>query len=81
MELKTFIKSMPVADRDGFSERCGTTYAHIRNIAYGFRVAGESLCINLERESQGAVRCEDLRPDVDWAYLRGTSKTKTKKAA
>lgn len=30
-------------------------------------------CPAIERATQGAVRCEELRPDVDWAYLRGTS--------
>lgn len=30
-------------------------------------------CPSIERATNGAVRCEDLRPDVDWAYLRGTS--------
>ena len=29
-------------------------------------------CIPIERMTAGAVRCEDLRPDVDWAYLRAT---------
>ena len=29
-------------------------------------------CPAIERATHGAVRCEDLRPDVDWAYLRGT---------
>lgn len=29
-------------------------------------------CIDIERATNGTVRCEDLRPDVDWAYLRGT---------
>ena len=29
-------------------------------------------CPSIERATEGAVRCEDLRPDVDWAYLRGT---------
>ena len=29
-------------------------------------------CIDIERITQGAVRCEDLRPDVDWGYLRAT---------
>lgn len=29
-------------------------------------------CPTIERATNGAVRCEDLRPDVDWAYLRGT---------
>jgi len=27
----------------------------------------------IERATKGAVRCEELRPDVDWAYLRGTA--------
>lgn len=29
-------------------------------------------CPVIERLTAGQVRCEDLRPDVDWAYLRGT---------
>lgn len=31
-------------------------------------------CPSIERATCGAVVCEDLRPDVDWAYLRGTEK-------
>ena len=30
-------------------------------------------CPAIERATKGAVRCEDLRPDVDWGYLRGTA--------
>lgn len=29
-------------------------------------------CPGIERATGGVVRCEDLRPDVDWAYLRAT---------
>lgn len=29
-------------------------------------------CIEIERATGGAVRCEELRPDIDWAYLRAT---------
>lgn len=32
-------------------------------------------CPSIERITQGAVRCEDLRPDVDWAYLRNSRPT------
>lgn len=73
MELKTYITSMSISEREAFSTKCDTTYAFLRNVAYGQRRAGESLCINIERESAGSVTCEELRPDVDWAYLRGTS--------
>ncbi|WP_088924662.1 transcriptional regulator [Burkholderia multivorans] len=30
-------------------------------------------CPAIERLTGGAVRCEDLNADVDWAYLRKTS--------
>lgn len=29
-------------------------------------------CPTIERATAGAVTCEDLRPDVDWGYLRAT---------
>lgn len=29
-------------------------------------------CPHIERLTNGVVRCEELRPDVDWAYLRKT---------
>lgn len=29
-------------------------------------------CPSIERATNGAVTCEDLRPDVDWGYLRAT---------
>lgn len=29
-------------------------------------------CIRLEQGTDRQVTCEDLRPDVDWAYLRTT---------
>lgn len=31
-------------------------------------------CPAIERATSGAVRCEELRPDVDWSVLRGTSR-------
>ena len=37
-------------------------------------------CPMVERATDGVIRCEDLRPDVDWSYLRGTD-SQTKEAA
>lgn len=31
-------------------------------------------CPAIERATGGKVRCEELRPDVDWSYLRKTCK-------
>jgi len=27
-------------------------------------------CVKVEKITDGQVRCEELRPDVDWQYLR-----------
>lgn len=34
-------------------------------------------CPEIEKATGGAVRCEELRPDVDWAYLRKSSSKAT----
>lgn len=81
MTLKEYIKSLGnQGATDEFAARCKTTAAHLRQVANGYRRAGEYLCINIERESGGEVRCESLRPDVDWGYLRGTGSAKDKAA-
>ena len=39
----------------------------------GARRIPADYCPAIERETEHAVRCEDLRPDVDWGVLRGTT--------
>jgi DNA-binding transcriptional regulator YdaS (Cro superfamily) len=65
MDLKTYLQSLPAADRAPFAERCGTKLGHLVNVSYGYREASPKLCVALERESRGAVTRRDLRPD-DW---------------
>lgn len=38
-------------------------------------------CVAIEKATSGAVRCEELRPDIDWAYLRATDCATDQKAA
>jgi len=77
MDLTEYLKSLTPKARNSFADRCGTTVGQLRQVAGGYRRAGESLAINIERESGRQVTCEDLRPDVDWAYLRSTPNSRT----
>lgn len=71
--LKNYLKSLATKEaKEDFAKRCDTTFKHLVNIAYGYKPAGESLCINIERETSGQVRCETLRADVDWSVLRNS---------
>jgi hypothetical protein len=71
--LLDYLKSLPRERREPFAAGCRTTFAYLRQIAYGNRVCRESMAIHIERESGRVVRCEDLRPDIDWAFLRADS--------
>lgn len=43
--------------------------------AGGKRDVPAERCPAIERATQGVVRCEDLRPDVEWGVLRGAAPT------
>lgn len=38
------------------------------------RAVPPELCIEIEKLTKGKFRCERLRSDVDWAFIRGTKK-------
>ena len=72
-KLLKYLNSLNKADRSAYVVACETTEGYLRKaISTGQRL-GESLCIALDRESAAVVRCEDIRPDVDWEYLRQSS--------
>lgn len=79
MDLKNYLSTLTLKQRDALAERCGTSAGHLRNVSYGYRSCGESLAIALERESGGSVTCEELRPDVDWSVLRGRPRVQIRK--
>lgn len=52
------------------------TPAMVNQWLRGSRQVAAERCPAIEKATAGAVRCEDLRPDVDWAYLRNSNQTK-----
>ena len=80
-KLLSYLNSLTKAERLELVTRCETSEGYLRKaISKGQRL-GERLCINLDRESGRAVRCEDLRTDVDWAYLRAAVPAATAQAS
>lgn len=70
--LLNFLKKLSPDEAFDLAARCHTTTGYLKQVAYGNRRVRESLAINIERETGGAVSCEELRPDVDWAYIRNS---------
>lgn len=69
-KLLAYLKPMNAVERMDFVNRCRTTEAYLRKAISVKQPLGESLCIRISAESDGAVLPEDLRPDLDWSYLR-----------
>lgn len=70
MDLHSYIIKLPIPEREAFAERCETSLGYLMQVAYGNKTCGESLAINIDRESNSLVNCEELRSDVDWTHLR-----------
>lgn len=82
MNLKSYLSTLSLKERAAFAARVGTSAGHLRNMSYGYRTCAETLAIDIERETGGAVTCEELCPNADWAYVRGTRATRgTRKQA
>ncbi|HIE3934819.1 TPA: transcriptional regulator [Pseudomonas aeruginosa] len=75
MDLIDYIKRLDAAELSDLATRCETSSGQIKQVAYGHRRASATLAINLDRETDGKVTCEKLRPDIDWGYLRSNPST------
>lgn len=73
----TYFNALTPAQKVDFAKRCDTTVEYFRKVVSTRQQFGEKLCIAIERETDGEVRCEQIRDDVDWNYLRGTRKRRS----
>ena len=65
MTLADYLKPLDIDARTALAERAGTSYLHLRNVAFSGKSSGVMLAVELERATAGAVRRWDLRP-TDW---------------
>lgn len=73
MNLKTYTNMLR-----GRSARLGrelnVSSVLISQWANGTRPIPAERCPEIEKATNRAVTCEELRPDIDWAYLRSTDR-------
>lgn len=74
MNLRTYILGLDRESLDALAKRCQTSIGQLKQVAYGNRRASAGLAVSLERETSGVITCEQLREDIDWAFVRSTGK-------
>lgn len=75
MNLAQYISTHP-GEATRLSRLLGVSKGRITQICSQQRMS-TARAIEIEKATCGAVRCEDLVPGADWAYLRGTAPTQT----
>lgn len=75
MKLKDYLRPMTEQQRLNFAMACETSLQYLKFVAYGAKKASPVLAMSIEKESGGAVRAEEIRPDLaeKWAYMRSTT--------
>jgi DNA-binding transcriptional regulator YdaS (Cro superfamily) len=72
-KLRDYLNSLSTEEQADLAQRCETSVGFLRKaISIKQDISAETV-IALERETNGEVRCEDLRPDIDWHVLRNTA--------
>jgi len=71
-KLRTYLNERSVAEQIAFAIGCGTKLGYFRKALSAKQKFSEGLCMRIEAQSDGQVRCEDLRPDLDWTFLRAS---------
>jgi DNA-binding transcriptional regulator YdaS (Cro superfamily) len=69
-KLLTYLNSLDIESQAHFAARCQTTLGYLRKACSIKQQLGDGLCLRIGIESKGAVSPEDLRPDIDWQYMR-----------
>ena len=57
------------------ARECGVSVQAVCFWRDGRRALPAEHGITLEKMNEGRIRCEEMLPDVDWAYLRSTQPT------
>jgi len=75
-EILEYLRSLSPPEREAFAERCHTSVGYLRKAVSTKQQLGVELCIHLDRESGGVLKCERLFPGLDWDYLRQAAQRK-----
>lgn len=70
MNLSTYFETQGRGSAAKLAEAINAFGSDVSNWAAGNRPVPAERCPAIEEATNGLVRCEDLRPDVNWAVLR-----------
>lgn len=74
MNLSSYFEMQGRGSASALAKDIGAHSSDISDWANGYRPIPAERCVAIEAATGGLVRCEDLRPDVNWSVLRQPAK-------
>ncbi|MFZ6773061.1 transcriptional regulator [Undibacterium sp. SXout7W] len=71
MQLQEYLTQKNIS-QSSFAELLGVSQSALWQWSLSGRKVPAEHCPTIERLTERAVTCEELRPDIDWGVLRGT---------
>jgi hypothetical protein len=68
VKIADYLRPMPEDQRRALALAAGTSFLHLRNVAFSGKSCGAHLAVALDRATDGAVRRWDCRPH-DWHLI------------
>lgn len=68
--LLRYINKLNLNERRKFEIEGGISIGYIRKAASTEQRLGAEYCIAIEKATNREVTCEEIRPDIDWKYIR-----------
>lgn len=81
MNLGDYFRQGDSLTQTALAKRLGVSQGLVSQWVAGRTAVSAERAIEIERATSGAVRCEELRPDVDWAAIRGTAPAPSERVA
>ena len=72
-DMKAISKAIQIVSARGIADACGGISVQAVHKWAETQVPAER-CPTIERLTKGAVKCADLRPDVEWAVSRANKR-------
>lgn len=70
MNLETYLQRRGAATE--LARHLGVRSVMLSQWRYGIKQVPAERCIEIEKATGGVVRCETMRPDIDWGHIRAT---------
>lgn len=64
-----YLRSLSGAEKKGLAKKCNVSFSTVTGVIYKTRKPSVKLALKIFEVTDGKVKKEELRPDIDWTLI------------